>query len=210
MKNKKLEGWLQRIPLVAILRGVRPEEAVDIATAIYAAGIGIIEVPLNSPQPLRSISNISRALGHTCVIGCGTLVNADDVLAVVDAGAELAVMPNSDPVVISRCLQFGLTPMPGWATASEALLACQAGARYLKLFPAATYGTGHLKAVRAVLPEDVKIFAVGGVGADVAHQWLRAGIDGFGVGSEIYVAGRSAVATGQRAEQVVAAIRGAR
>lgn len=204
--NEKLDSWLQRMPVVAILRGVRPDQAVEIARAIYEAGIGIIEVPLNSPDPLLSIKNIAKALGEHCVIGCGTLIDPSDAQKVADAGGELAVMPNTNPDVIRRCIEVGLTPMPGWATPSEAFLACESGARHLKLFPAATYGASHLKAVRAVLPPEIKILAVGGVGAETASEWLAAGVDGFGIGSEIYVAGRSAAQTGERAAKMVRAI----
>lgn len=208
--HEKLDRWLQRMPVVAILRGVLPEQAVAVAKAVYEAGIGIIEVPLNSPDPLLSIQNIAEALAENCVIGCGTLTDPADAQKVSAAGGELAVMPNTDPHVIGSCIEAGLTPMPGWATASEAILACQAGARYLKLFPAASYGTAHLKAVRTVLPPGIKILAVGGVGAEVAQQWLAAGVDGFGIGSEIYIAGRSAAETGERAANIVQTIRGAK
>jgi len=208
--NKALDSWLEKMPVVAIIRGVKPDQVVEIGEAILEAGIGIIEVPLNSPDPFDSIKRLSDALGERCVTGCGTLINKKDAERVANAGGQIAVTPNTDPEVVKRCLELGLTPMPGWATPSEAFAAYRAGARYLKLFPAATYGPGHINAVRAVLPPEVKILAVGGVGAENAKQWLAAGIDGFGIGSEIYKAGRSADEVRQRAFEVVTAINSAK
>ena len=190
--TEKVDIWFRQMPVVAILRGVRPEEVVDIGESLYRAGIGIIEVPLNSPDPLLSIEKLSNALGDRCVIGAGTVLTESDVEGVAAAGGEIVVTPNTNPGVIARALELGMVPMPGWATATDAFLAYQAGARYLKLFPAATYGPDHIKAVSAVLPDDCSLLAVGGVGAESAAQWLRAGIDGFGIGSELYKPGRSA------------------
>ena len=207
--STELENWLARIPVVAIIRGVKPDEAAEIGAAIHEAGVGVIEVPLNSPDPFTSIANLAEALGDQCVIGCGTLVNLDDVSRVADAGGRIAVTPNTNPEIIAKCLELGLEPMPGWATPSEAFAAYQAGARYLKLFPAGTYGAGHVKAVRAVLPVDAKILAVGGVGANNAAEWLDAGINGFGIGSEIYQAGRSATEVYQRTAEIVDTIKSA-
>lgn len=205
----KLDACLATMPVVAIIRGVKTDEVVDVGSAIQAAGIQIIEVPLNSPNPFESIERLSTALGDRCVTGCGTLVNADDAQRVADAGGQIAVTPNTNVDVIHASLRSGLIPMPGWATPTEAYTAYQAGAQYLKLFPAASYGPKHIGAVRAVLPNDVKVLAVGGVGADNAAEWLRAGIDGFGIGSEIYRPGDSADDVFQKASRVVAAIRAA-
>lgn len=204
--TEKLESWFATMPVIAILRGVRPEEVVGIGEAVYKAGIGIIEVPLNSPDPLVSIKNLAQALGDRCVIGAGTVLTEADVVAVAAAGGEIVVSPNTNLEVIKQSLELGLVPMPGWATVTEAFLAYQAGARYLKLFPAATYGPGHIKAARAVLPDQCKLLAVGGVGADMAEQWLGAGIDGFGIGSELYKPGDSADQVYQSARAVVEAI----
>lgn len=208
--NNALDTWLEKMPVVAIIRGVTPGEVVEIGDAILKAGIGVIEVPLNSPEPFESIKRLSDALGDQCITGCGTLLNKKDAQRVANAGGQIAVTPNTKPGVIKHCIKLGMTPMPGWATPSEAFSAYHAGARYLKLFPAATYGPGHISAVRAVLPPDVKILAVGGVGAKNAKQWLEAGIDGFGIGSEIYKAGRSADEVHQRSLDIVAAINSAR
>ena len=206
----KLENWFRKLPVVAILRGVRPEEAVDIGESLYRAGIGIIEVTLNSPDPLVSIEKLSKALGDRCVVGAGTVLTESDVEAVATAGGEIVVTPNTDPAVITRCLELGMVPMPGWATATDAFLAYQAGARYLKLFPAATYGPDHIKAVSAVLPDDCNLLAVGGAGAQSADEWIRAGIDGFGIGSELYKPGKTAEEVYESALAVVAALQAAR
>lgn len=204
--TEKLESWFAQMPVVAILRGVRPEEVLDIGEALYSAGIGIIEVPLNSPDPLTSIKTLAQAMGDRCVVGAGTVLTEADVVGVTAAGGEIIVSPNTNAAVIERSLVAGLVPMPGWATATEAVAAYQAGARYLKLFPAATYGSGHIKGVRAVLPNDCKVLAVGGVGADAADEWLQAGVDGFGIGSEIYNPGYSAEQVHQSATAIVTAI----
>lgn len=202
-----LETWLSKVPVVAIIRGVQPDEAPEIGAAILEAGIGVIEVPLNSPQPFQSIENLSNSLGDRCVIGCGTLLNEEDAQRVANAGGQIAVTPNTDVTVIKRCIELGMIPMPGWATPSEAFAAYHAGARYLKLFPAGTYGAGHVKALRAVLPSDAKVLAVGGVGAHNAAEWLAAGVNGFGIGSEIYKAGRSATEVYQRSSEIVESIK---
>ncbi len=202
-----LTAWFEKMPVVAIIRGVQPGEAVDIGQAIFEAGIGIIEVPLNSPEPFSSIRNLSVDLGEDCVIGCGTLTNQEDAKRVADAGGQIAVTPNTKVGVIKRSIELGMIPMPGWATPSEAFKAYEAGARYLKLFPAATYGADHIKAVKAVLPNDAKVLAVGGAGAGNAREWLAAGADGFGIGSDIYKAGRSAEDVHKRSKSIVEAIR---
>ncbi|MEM7361251.1 MAG: 2-dehydro-3-deoxy-6-phosphogalactonate aldolase [Pseudomonadota bacterium] len=207
--TKKIDQWLDKMPVVAIIRGVTPAEAVEIGSAIYESGIGIIEVPLNSPEPFKSIEKLSASLGDQCVIGCGTLVNKSDAKRVADAGGEIAVTPNTNTAIIKRCIKLGMTPMPGWATPSEAFAAYKAGARYLKLFPAASYGSGHVKALRAVLPTDARVLAVGGVGPAVAAEWLAAGVDGFGIGSEIYKAGFTAQEVRDRATAIVNAIEAA-
>jgi 2-dehydro-3-deoxyphosphogalactonate aldolase len=208
--TEKLDSWFAKMPVIAILRGVRPEEVLEIGEAVYRAGIGIIEVPLNSPDPLASIKILAQAMGDRCVIGAGTVLTEADVDGVAEAGGEIVVSPNTNLAVIARSLEAMLVPMPGWATATEAFAAYQAGARYLKLFPAATYGSGHIKGVRAVLPDNCKLLAVGGVGADAANEWLQAGVDGFGIGSEIYQPGCSAEKVYQSAQDVVNAVNKAR
>jgi 2-dehydro-3-deoxyphosphogalactonate aldolase len=206
----KLEKWFAQMPVVAILRGVRPDEVVAIGEALYAAGIGIIEVPLNSPQPLESIENLTSALGDRCVIGAGTVLTESDVEAVASVGGEIIVSPNTNLAVIHRSIALGLVPMPGWATLTEGLAAYEAGARYLKLFPAATYGVDHIQAAKAVLPIDCKVLAVGGVGASSMADWLDAGVDGFGIGSELFKTGFSAVQVHQFALDAVSALHAAK
>jgi 2-dehydro-3-deoxyphosphogalactonate aldolase len=196
--------------LVAILRGVRPDAVVEIAAALVAAGVRAIEVPLNSPEPFDSIARLAQAFGETCLCGAGTVLTAEAVDCVHAAGGKLIVSPNTDVEVIGRAVALGLEVAPGFATASEAFAAIAAGARTLKLFPAATYGPGHVKALKSVLPRDVRVLAVGGVGLDDLAAWLAAGADGFGIGGELYRPGDGPAEVGRRASAFVAAISAAR
>jgi 2-dehydro-3-deoxyphosphogalactonate aldolase len=189
-------------PLIAILRGVRPDEILDVAAALFENGIRGIEVPLNSPEPLLSIRRLSDKYGNDCLCGAGTVLRPEQVEAVADAGGKLIVTPNINPVVIRRSVQLGLQIVPGFATATEAFAALDAGATALKLFPAATYGVQHLKALRAVLPP-TKVFAVGGVSVRTLPEWSEAGIDGIAFGSEIYAPGRAPADVGTRAASIV-------
>ena len=207
MSESKLQDCFTDLPVVAILRGVTPDEVVAIGQAVREAGISIIEVPLNSPDPFTSIGRLVEALGDDCVVGAGTVVQADDVVRVADVGGQIIVSPNTDVDVIRASLERGLVPMPGWATPSEAFTAYSAGARYLKLFPAGSYGVRHYNNVKAVLPGECKVIAVGGVGADDIGEWRSAGIDGFGIRSDIYKAGRDPEDVGARARSIVAAVR---
>ena len=192
-------------PLVAILRGVRPDEVVAIGEALIGAGFATIEVPLNSPDPLDSIGRLARAFGDRCLIGAGTVLRPDDVDAVKAAGGALIVTPNTDAAVIGRAVALGLQTAPGFATASEAFAAVAAGARALKLFPASTYGPAHLKALKSVLPREVPVFAVGGVGPQDMAQWVTAGAAGFGVGGELYRPGDAPDAVGRKARALASA-----
>lgn len=202
------QRWPQGIlPLVAILRGIRPEEVLDVGAALQEAGIGAIEVPLNSPSPLESISRLAAKLGDRCLCGAGTVLSPADVDAVHAAGGRLIVTPNTVPAVIERAIVLGSIVMPGFATATEAFAAIGAGARLLKLFPAATYGPAHLKALRDVLPSTTTVFAVGGVGAATLAPWRQAGCAGLGVGGDLYRAGHPAGEVHRRALALVAAWR---
>ncbi|HJV41702.1 2-dehydro-3-deoxy-6-phosphogalactonate aldolase [Caulobacter sp.] len=192
-------------PIVAILRGVKPDEIVDIAAALVAAGIRGIEVPLNSPDPLESIGKLCAAFGDQALCGAGTVLTPQAVDDVAKAGGRLIVTPNTDPEVIGRAVELGLTAMPGFATPSEALAAVKAGAGALKLFPAGTFGPGHVKAIKDVLPRDVLVYAVGGVGAANLEPWRAAGVAGVGVGGELFRPGYTAKEVGQRAAALVAA-----
>jgi len=197
----------ESVPVIAILRGVRPEEVVAIATALYDAGIRSIEVPLNSPSPLESISRLSKAFSDKCVVGAGTVLTPADVSAVHANGGGLIVTPNTDPAVIESAVALKMDVVPGFATPSEAFRALQAGARSLKLFPASTYGPVHIKALRDVLPKGIKLFAVGGVGASNLTPWLEAGIDGIGVGGELFRPGYTPEEVSKRAHALVNAWR---
>lgn len=205
-----LKNWFEKMPVIAILRGVPPAQAVAIGEALHSAGIGIIEVPLNSSEPLRSIENLAHALGDHCIIGAGTVLDASSVDAVADAGGQIIVAPNTDSAVITRALERGLTPMPGWATASEAFTAWNRGARYLKLFPAGTYGPNHVKALRAVLPSDCAVLAVGGVAVEDMSSWLAAGVAGFGIGTQLYRPDWDAEQVAIAADRIVTAYREAK
>lgn len=203
-----LDDALAECPLVAIVRGIRPEEALAHADALYRAGVRGVEVPLNSPDPLTSIRALVEAFGERMVVGAGTVLTAEGVEAVAEAGGRLIVAPNTSPQVIARSIDLGMDPAPGFATASEAFTALAAGARHLKLFPAATYGPGHLKQLKAVLPATAVVWAVGGVGPESLETWWEAGARAFGIGGEIYRPGQTPKETAEKAERLVAATRG--
>ena len=202
-----LDDALAECPVVAILRGVRPDEVLDHAVALFAAGVRGIEVPLNSPDPIASIAKLAGAWGGRTVVGAGTVLSAERVEAVAGAGGTIIVAPNTVVDVIRRAVELGLDPAPGFATATEAFVALEAGARHLKLFPAATYGPAHLKQLKAVLPPAATLWAVGGVGPDSLADWWAAGARAFGLGGEIYRAGQSVAETAEKAARVVAAAR---
>jgi 2-dehydro-3-deoxyphosphogalactonate aldolase len=203
----KLDEALAAMPVVAILRGVTPDEVIGVAGALLEAGITVIEVPLNSPHPIDSIARLSRELGDRVICGAGTVLTPAEVEAVAAAGGQIIVAPNTDPLVIHRALERGLTPMPGFATPSEAFEAYKAGARRLKLFPAASYGPGHVRQLKAVLPKDSGVLAVGGVKPEAMGDWYAAGVDGFGVGGELYRPGQSVADTLEKARQIATAAR---
>ncbi len=179
-------------PLVAILRGIRPTEAEEIASAIVGAGFGAIEVPLNSPDPLKSIEAIARKWGGKALVGTGTVLSADAVDRVAGAGAKLVVAPNADPAVIERALALGLFVLPGVATPTEAFQALKVGASGLKLFPAEGLAPEVVKAWRSVLPEGTQLIPVGGVTPERIKSYRKAGADGFGVGGALYRPGATA------------------
>lgn len=186
-----IDEALDALPLIAIVRGVTPDEAVAVGEALYAGGVRAMEVPLNSPDPLESISRLVRRFGKTMAVGAGTVLTVDQVESLHAIGGGFVVSPNADVAVIARTLALGLESLPGVATATEAFSAVAAGARFLKLFPASTYGPGHLRALKAVLPAAVKVLAVGGVGPTQMADWRAAGAAGFGLGSELYTPGLS-------------------
>jgi 2-dehydro-3-deoxyphosphogalactonate aldolase len=182
----------RRCPLIAILRGVTPAEVVSIGEALIDAGFGLIEVPLNSPDPLDSIARLARALAGRAVIGAGTVLRAVDVAAVQAAGGTMIISPNTNVDVIAATKKAGLVSLPGFATPSEAFAALEAGATALKLFPAEGASPAVLKAMRAVLPSGVRLQPVGGVTPETLAPWIKAGAAGFGLGSALYTAGLAA------------------
>ena len=194
-----LKPWLEPLPLVAILRGLAPDEAAATGRAIVAAGFRVLEVPLNSPQPLDSIARLAEALGADVLVGAGTVMTPAQVDAVANAGGRLIVMPHADTAVIRAAKAAGLLCMPGVATPTEAFAALAAGADGLKLFPAEQLSPAVLKAWRAVLPRTVPVLPVGGIAPDTMAPWIAAGAAGFGIGSALYAPGRSLDDTTQRA-----------
>ena len=192
-------------PVVAILRGLQPHEAVAVGAALVESGIRIIEVPLNSPDPLASIAALQSAFGGTALIGAGTVLSVEAAEGLHGVGGRIMVTPNTDPSVIARGVQLGLEVMPGFMTPSEAFAAIKAGARRIKLFPAARLGTSYVKAVKDVLPRDVGVWAVGGTDAATIGEWLNAGCEGIGVGGALYRPGDSADQVGEKARQLVTA-----
>ena len=180
------DALLAELPIVAILRGVTPARIEGVAGALFEAGIRAIEVPLNSPEPFKSIEILARTFGDRCLTGAGTVLDVANVDRVADAGGKLLVTPNTNPAVIAHGVSKGMTVMPGFYTPSEGFAAVAAGAKTLKLFPAASGGLDHLKAMLAVLPKTVPVYAVGGVGAGNMSEWKKAGAAGFGLGSELF------------------------
>lgn len=203
-----LHDFLGQCPLVAIIRGIEPRDAEGVADAIFEAGIRIIEVPLNSPEPLKSIESIARRLGEQALVGAGTVLDPADVARVREAGGRLVVSPNTNVEVIAATATAGLISCPGYFTPSEAFAALGAGATALKLFPAEGASPAVLKAQRAVLPRDIPVFAVGGITPDNMRPWLDAGATGFGLGSGLYKPGQSTTDTLGKARAYVAGISG--
>jgi 2-dehydro-3-deoxyphosphogalactonate aldolase len=189
--SELLHFYLDQCPLVAIIRGVTPDEADAIGEAIHEGGIRIIEVPLNSPDPLASIERLAKRFGERMLIGAGTVLDPADVERVRDVGGRIIVSPDTNPEVISAAAGAGMVASPGYFTPSEAFTAIRAGATALKLFPAESASPAVLKAQRAVLPKDLPILAVGGIKHDNMRPWLDAGATGFGLGGGLYQAGQS-------------------
>ena len=204
---EEYDGHFAQCPLIAIIRGVTPDEAVDIGGALIDGGIRIIEVPLNSPDPLKSIEILAARFGDRALIGGGTVLKVGDVANVRASGGRLIVAPNTNTDVIAATASEGLVSMPGFFTPSEAFAAIHAGATALKLFPAEGASPAVLKAQLAVIPRDVPIFIVGGVSPDNMRPWKDAGAAGFGLGSGLYKPGQSAAETAEKARAYVAGLR---
>lgn len=186
MTHTGLQTAMAHCGLIAILRGIQPHEAEDIGNALYAAGFRLIEVPLNSPDPLASIRAMRAALPTDCLIGAGTVLNPDDCALVQDAGGELIVMPHSDAAVIRAAKKLGMASCPGVATPTEAFAALAAGADVLKMFPAEQLGPAVLRAWRAVMRPPIALVPVGGITPDNLSVFAQAGASGFGLGSALY------------------------
>ncbi len=202
----ELTGWLTRCPLIAILRGVQPDEVLAIGEALERQGVAIVEVPLNSPRPMESIARLAREFGERLLIGAGTVMTAVQVAEIGAAGGRLVVTPHADPAVTRAAKQHGLMAVPGFFTPAEAFGMLAAGADALKLFPAEGASPAVLRALRAVLPAGTAVLPVGGIDASNLAAWQAAGAAGFGIGSAIYRPGDSAETVAAKAHGLIAAL----
>ena len=191
--------------IIAILRGITLDEVAGVGDALYEAGIRIVEVPLNSPEPLRSITALAARFQGRMIVGAGTVLDTESVDRVSSAGGQISVSPDCNHAVIACAIERGLVPLPGVFTPTEAFAAVRAGARHLKLFPAEAASPVTVKAWKAVLPREVSVYAVGGVTPANMKAWADAGCSGFGIGSNIYKPGMSAEDVGSAARGFVAA-----
>ena len=206
----QLNQALDACGIIAILRGVTPDEAISVGDALYTAGIRIVEVPLNSPDPFNSISKLAKSFAGRMVVGAGTVLSPQDVNQLKESGGSISVSPDCNPATISRAIELGLDPLPGVFTPTEAFAAIRAGSNHLKLFPAEAASPTTVKAWRAVLPRHVQVHAVGGVTPSNMAEWLACGVSGFGIGSSLYKPGMSLSAVSESANTLVAAWRRAK
>lgn len=196
---------MDKVKLVAILRGIQPGEAAEHIAALIDAGFRYIEIPLNSPDWQQSIPAMVRQFGERSEIGAGTVLKVEQVDFLAEAGAKLIVTPNTAPAVIRRAVEKGMLVCAGCATASEAFSALDAGAQWLKIFPSSAFGPDYIRALKAVLPPEVPVLAVGGVTPENLHSWRQAGCAGAGLGSDLYRAGQPLARTRQQAQRFIAA-----
>lgn len=207
MSGPSYDEHFAAMPVVAILRGLRPDEAVAVGEALVAGGIRIIEVPLNSPDPMTSIGRLQQAFGDRAAIGAGTVLDPADVDRVKAAGGTIVVSPNCNVEVIRRTRQAGLISLPGCLTPTEAFAALAAGAHAVKLFPGELVTPNVARAMAAVLPRGTKLLVVGGVSTDTIGDWKNSVVHGFGIGSSLYKPGLAADEVGDRARKLVEAVR---
>ena len=200
---KQFDDATDICPLVGILRGLTPQMAGQVGQVLYQEGLRVLEVPINSPEPFRSIATLRKTLPEDCVIGAGTLMTAQNLQDLKASGGTLAVMPHTDTALIQKALNLGLLPMPGVFTPSEMFSALSAGATHLKLFPANVIGQDLVKAVRSVLPPSTKLYAVGGINSDSLVKWKR--VDGFGLGSSLFTPSDTIEMIQSKASRLVAA-----
>ncbi|HFR4113329.1 TPA: 2-dehydro-3-deoxy-6-phosphogalactonate aldolase [Yersinia enterocolitica] len=198
-------SWTTDLPLIAILRGITPQDVQAHVAALLEAGFDAVEIPLNSPDWQHSISETVKEFGHRALIGAGTVLQPAQVDELHAMGSRLVVTPNIQPEVIRRAVGYGMTVCPGCATATEAFNALDAGAQALKIFPSNSFGPDYIKALKAVLPPEVPVFAVGGITPENLHIYLNAGCVGAGLGSDLYRAGQSVERTIQQANAFVKA-----
>ncbi|ALM53120.1 2-dehydro-3-deoxy-6-phosphogalactonate aldolase [Halomonas huangheensis] len=203
-QRQVLNAAMAELPLVAILRGITPDEIVEVCDALIEAGFRLIEIPLNSPEPWQSIERAVTHCPSNVLIGAGTVLEESDTARLAELGAPLMITPNTQPELVSLGAQRGLAPMIGCMTPTEALAAAKAGATALKLFPAARMGTGYFKDIKAILPTGLPVLAVGGIELGNMAEWYAVGIGGFGFGSNLYKPGRSAAEVGVIASELVA------
>lgn len=199
------EAAMDACPLVAILRGIRPDEVDAVSDALIEAGFRMIEVPLNSPEPLKSIERLANRHGEVALVGAGTVMTPDDVIDVRDAGGQLIVTPHTDVEIIDEAKAEGLICIPGSATPTEAFTALSAGADAIKMFPGEALPPPVVKAWRAIFPADTRLLVVGGVHADNMSAYQAAGANGFGIGSSLYAPGRPASEVGEAARALLVA-----
>jgi 2-dehydro-3-deoxyphosphogalactonate aldolase len=202
--NSRLGSYLARCDLIAILRGIRPDEAVAVTAALEAAGIAIVEVPLNSPDPMTSIAALAVEFGSRLLVGAGTVMTESQVAQIAAAGGKLIVTPHADAAIVRAAARHGLIAVPGFFTPAEAFTMLDAGADALKLFPAEGASPAMLRAMRAVLPPETRVLPVGGIDATNMAAWRAAGAGGFGIGSAIYKPGDTPVAVGAKAAALIA------
>ena len=202
-----LENALSRRPLVAILRGLTPDRALDVSGVLLDAGFTTVEVPLNSPQATKSIGLIRERFGDQLVVGAGTVRTTEELEALADVGCQIALSPHCNPRLIEYSLLLGIVPVPGVATPTEMMHALDAGAHWLKVFPAISCGEGFFRQVRAVLPPQVRLMAVGGVAPDNMLRFMDAGADAVGIGSQLFTPEKSLSDIGEQAAEIIGTMR---